>query len=298
MFCLLGVSRKQNVGLCWSHRRHNLDFMTTGQDWQAQVGRSWADMYVQTDRSFAGLTQHLLERISGQPGNSVLDVGCGAGELAIAVSRARPRGQVLGIDLSADLIAVAEERARHHANVRFAVCDAATWTDSTIKPDLLISRHGVMFFAEPIAAFRHLREAAAPAARMVFSCFRSARENRWASDLAEQLGLPAPADPFAPGPFAFADPQYVEPLLLQAGWRDIDFEPFDYAYIAGQGEAPVADAMRFLSRIGPAAAALRALDADAREGALQRLEQWLTAHRSGDLVVFGGAAWIVTAQAG
>ena len=81
--------------------------MTSGYDWEDIVGRSWADMYAQTDRSFAGLTQRLLERISPLPGEAVLDIGCGAGELTLAMTRARPRAEIIGLDVSAHLLAVA-----------------------------------------------------------------------------------------------------------------------------------------------------------------------------------------------
>lgn len=271
--------------------------MTTGMDWQAQVGRSWAQMYPQTDRAFAGLTQRLLERIFARAGDTVLDIGCGAGELSLAIARARPRARVVGLDVSADLIAVAQQRAANHINAEFALGDAAIWQREGFAPDLLVSRHGVMFFEDPLGAFAHLREISAPGASLVFSCFRSPRDNRWASVFTELLGLPPAADPRAPGPFAFADPQYVEPILASAGWQGIDFEPVDFAYVAGKGDDPVGDATAFFSRIGPAALALRAMEGDARDKALEQIGQLLEAHRSDDLVALGAAAWIVTARA-
>ena len=271
--------------------------MTTGMDWRAQVGTSWAAMYQQTDRAFAGLTQRLLERVSARAGAAVLDIGCGAGELSLAIARGRSRAEVIGLDVSADLIGVAQERAVNHTNAEFTLGDAATWQREGFAPDLLVSRHGVMFFEDPLSAFTHLRGISAPGASLVFSCFRNPRENHWASDIAELLGLPPAADPHAPGPFAFADPQYVEPVLAGAGWLEIDFEPVDFAYIAGMGSDPVSQASAFFARIGPAALALRELEGDARTAAQARITEWLEVHRSGDLVALGAAAWIVTARA-
>lgn len=271
--------------------------MTTIADWQAAVGRNWARSWQLTDRSFSGLTAQLLERIGREPGERVLDIGCGAGELALAVARARPRAQVVGLDVSGDLIDAARERAgADSGQVRFELGDASNWSDPQFTPDLLISRHGVMFFDDPLAAFAHLRAAATPDARLVFSCFRSPRENPWASGIAELLGLPA-GDPLAPGPFAFADPQHVEAILAKAGWGEIDLAPADFAYIAGRGADPVEDAIAFVSRIGPAALALRQLEGAARDAALARLRDWFAGHRSGDLVALSAAAWIVTAKA-
>jgi SAM-dependent methyltransferase len=272
--------------------------MTTGTDWQAQVGRNWADMYSYTDRSFAGLTRHLLERIEALPGASVLDVGCGAGELALAVAQARPQARVVGVDVSADLIEAARLRGAGQDNAEFVLADAATWVRADFAPDLLISRHGVMFFEDPPRAFAHLRTMAAPGANLVFSCFRTPGENVWASGMSGILGLPPPADPYAAGPFAFADPKHVEDILSAAGWAGIAFKAVDYPFLAGQGEDPVADARAMFARIGPAAAALRGLDDKARASAEARITPWLGANRQGDTVVLPAAAWIVTAQNG
>lgn len=272
--------------------------MTTGMDWRAQVGRNWAQSYHLTDRSFSGLTQRLLERISEREGHNVLDIGCGAGELSLAIARNRPYAQVLGVDVSPDLVEQAKQRGEMLGNVRFVEADAATWSEPGFAPDVLVSRHGVMFFDAPVAAFANLLEQSAPEAELIFSCFRSPQENPWASDLAKLLQSPPPADPKAPGPFAFADPQHVEDILSGAGWLGPGFEPVDFAYIAGVGEDPVEDALGLFRRIGPAAPALRALEGEALTLAEARIREWLGEHRSGDLVALPAAAWIVTAGHG
>jgi SAM-dependent methyltransferase len=267
--------------------------MTGMYDWQARVGSAWADEWRRTDRSFAGLTAQLLPAIAAQPGTRVLDLGCGAGELAMAVAAARPAARVTGVDISADLVAVA--KARGAGRCAFHHGDAATFVDPAGPADLLISRHGVMFFTDPPAVFRHLAQTAAPGARMVFSCFRSAGENPWAG-LFAPLFPPAPPEPpvaFPAGPFAFADPAHVEHCL--AGWTDLAFTPVDFRYVAGEGDDPVADAVGFFSRIGPAASRLAAYDGAGR-AALQTAMAGLLAHWLADgVVAFPGAAWIVTA---
>jgi SAM-dependent methyltransferase len=274
--------------------------MTTNMDWQGDVGRVWAEMYRQTDRSFAGLTQQLLDRITAIPGEAVLDIGCGAGELALAIARVRPRARVIGIDVSPALVEVATSRAAHHPNAGFAVADASRWRDPAFAPDLIVSRHGVMFFADPVAAFAHLREQAAPGARLVFSCFRSPRDNRWVPDMRMLFPDDPPApppQPGAPGPFAFADPDRVAPILQEAGWHDLGFEAVDFAYVAGTGTDPVADALAYFSRIGPAATAIRAHPEAERARALARLRAWIEENVSASLVAFPAAAWIVSATA-
>ena len=273
--------------------------MTTGMDWQGDVGRTWADQYRLTDRSFAGLTQILLDRIAALPGDVVLDVGCGAGELALAVARVRPRARVLGIDVSAALVAAANARAGHHANASFAIADAADWRDPAFVPDLVLSRHGVMFFADPVAAFANLRAACAPGVRLLFSCFRSPAENRWVPDLRQLFPddpPPAPPEPGAAGPFAFDDPERVARLLRAAGWYDLTFDPIDFAYVAGAGPDAVNEAATYFSRIGPAAAAMRDHPPEDRARAAIRLRGWIDEHAVDGLVAFPAAAWIVGAR--
>jgi SAM-dependent methyltransferase len=269
--------------------------MTRREEWQAQVGRSWAENYRLTDRAFSGLTQRLLERIAEREGHAVLDIGCGAGELALAVARARPGARVVGVDVSPELVAAAQQRGAGHANASFIHADAGAWRDPGFAPDVIVSRHGVMFFEDPVAAFANLHGQASEEAELVFSCFRNPAENPWASDLARLLELPSAPSSTAPGPFAFADPQHVEDTLAGGGWYGMAFEPVNFAYIAGMGEDPIEDAMELFRRIGPAAPALRALEGEALARAEGWIRDWLGEHRSGNLVALPAAAWIVTA---
>ncbi len=301
MLCLLRSSRKRivrrNSGLCRIGATLSLAAMTTGSEWRDAVGKTWADNYRLTDRAFAGLTERLLGRIGGCEGQAVLDIGCGAGELSLAIARGNASAQIIGVDVSPSLIAAAQQRGAKHPNVRFEEADAGSWSGNGFRPDKLISRHGVMFFDAPRAAFTNLREIAKPGAELVFSCFRSPRLNPWASELASLLAVPGNTDPTAPGPFAFADPDHVRAILGEAGWQDIDLAEVDFAYVAGVGENPVEDALNLFSRIGPAAPALRALEGIAQERALGWMRDWLEQHRSGNLVALGAAAWIVTGRA-
>jgi SAM-dependent methyltransferase len=270
--------------------------MTTGQEWREQVGRSWAENYRLTDRAFAGLTERLLGRIGGGVGQQALDIGCGAGELSLAIARSNPATQVIGVDVSPQLVEAAQRRGAALDNVNFVLADAGTWKPEAFAPQLLASRHGVMFFDVPVMAFANLRAIAADQARMVFSCFREARLNPWASELASILKVPAPGSNTAPGPFAFADTDYVNGILDNAGWREVEFEPVDFAYVAGMGDDPIEDALELFKRIGPAAPVLRAMGGDARDQAEDWIREWLQEHRSGNLVAFPAAAWIVTAS--
>ena len=271
--------------------------MTQANEWKGPVGRSWASEWERTDRSFAAMTPHLLRSIAALPGRAIVDIGCGAGEVSPAVADARPLARVLGIDISADLVATATIRSQGRVNCVFALADATTWEPDRGAPDLYVSRHGVMFFADPVGAFTHLAEVAADGASLCFSCFRSPRENVWASAMGELIGGGglAPGDPHAPGPFAFADRDYVSGLLQAAGWRDVGFDPADYRYLAGSGTDPAADALGFFMRIGPAARALRELPEAERRPVIARIERFLVEQSAHGEVAFPAAAWIVTA---
>lgn len=267
--------------------------MTSASDWQGTVGRSWASEWRRTDVSFSDLTPKLLAAIAREPGATVVDIGCGAGELSIAVAAARPQARVTGVDISGDLVETARSRAVQ-ANLAFELADASQWQPAS-RPDLYISRHGVMFFSDPQAAFAHLAAQAAPGARMVFSCFRKAAENDWAAAVAALLpkGDSPQASPTAPGPFAFALPEHV--LRCMAGWQAVEFKPVDFRYIAGTGPDAVAEAMALFRRIGPAAAALRTLPDAERAEIERRLADLVEAHHRDGQVAFNAAAWLVSA---
>jgi len=157
----------------------------------------------------------------------------------------------------------------------------------------------VMFFDDPVAAFRHIGSVASPAARLVFSCFGPFADNAWASEMAATIA-PAEAatftDPHAPGPFAFADPQRVRAILEGAGWTDVACDAERFSYIAGAGDDPVSEALAFFRRIGPAAPRLRALPEAERAGAESSLRALLERHLIGNRVCFDAMAWIVSAR--
>lgn len=276
--------------------------MTSDRDWTGRVGDIWATEWRRTDRSFEGLAPVLNAAIlaaAGPQTRTIVDIGCGAGATSLASAQALLDGQVIGIDLFPKLIAVANHRAGHLTNVAFHCADVASAVVMHAPVDLYVSRHGVMFFADPVAAFAQLAEAAAPGAALVFSCFAERAANRWAVETvagADDASGPTGAMT-APGPFAFADPAYVVEILKQAGWRATTPQRVEFAYRAGGGADPVADAVDYLSRIGPAASRIRDTHGAEREQALARLTSACVYRLAGDAVEFPAAAWIWTAHA-
>jgi SAM-dependent methyltransferase len=272
--------------------------MTDASEWQGRVGANWAAEWRRTDRSFAPLTERLLQRSREFAFDAVLDIGCGAGELSLALARGRPRSRVIGVDISPALVGTARDRGGNLGNVSFDVGDAAVWQpEPGFAPDLLVSRHGVMFFEDPVAAFAHLAKIAAPGAGLMFSCFRAPAENPFFTEVGRLLPEPdSPTDPRAPGPFAFAERSYVEDLLARAGWGSLDFEPFDLAMVVGTGADPVEDALAYFSSIGPAARAASEMVPEARQRLLQGIRAVAARHLHDGLVALRAATWIVTAH--
>ncbi len=276
--------------------------MTSDRDWTGRVGDIWATEWRRTDRSFEGLAPVLNAAIlaaAGPQTRTIVDIGCGAGATSLASAEALPDGQVIGIDLSPKLIAVANHRTGHLTNVAFRCADVASAVGMHAPIDLYVSRHGVMFFADPVAAFARLAAAAAPGAALVFSCFAERAANRWAVETiagADDASGPT-GGANAPGPFAFAQTDYVAALLAQAGWRATTPQRVEFGYRAGGGSDPVADAVDYLSRIGPAASRIRDTHGAEREQALARLTSACVDRLAGEAVQYPAAAWIWTAHA-
>ena len=275
--------------------------MTSAEEWSGRVGESWAAEWRRTDRSFTNFTPHLDAAIrdAAPTRGKALDIGCGAGGTSLALAEAWPDLGIVGVDLSSDLLAVAKERAQGRSGLRFVPGDALRVAAEEAPIDFFYSRHGVMFFADPVAAFAAFRAAASPAAPLVFSCFRAVIHNSWASEVPGAILGTVPPEPQAgaPGPFAFADPERVALILERAGWRDVVHRAVDFAYRAGAGEDSVADAVAFFSRIGPAAPLLRAAPEDERARMRERLAAVAERHCVGDVVEFSASAWIWSARA-
>ncbi|AKH41226.1 SAM-dependent methyltransferase [Altererythrobacter atlanticus] len=274
--------------------------MTDKFDWAGQAGDSWAAEWRRTDRSFGMLTERLLRRSREHDFNKVLDIGCGAGEISLAIARSRNHAKVVGVDISPRLIETARERGINHPNASFELADASQWMpEEGFAPDFLVSRHGVMFFEDPVAAFAHLSSIAAPGAALLFSCFRDLSANSFFTEIGKLLPRQEKAgDPKAPGPFAFADRQHVENILLQGGWHDISFESFDFGMIAGAGSDPIEDAVGYYTTIGPAARMMPMLADEERESFLDDLRGLLEQHCHDGIVLLRAAAWIVSARNG
>ncbi|QNM83052.1 methyltransferase domain-containing protein [Sphingomonas sabuli] len=275
--------------------------MTQSPDWAGQGGDAWAEHWHSTDQALAKVGDALDRAVAkAAPIGPIraLDVGCGPGTTSLALAAERPNAEILGCDLSASLIAIANQRSEDVPNLRFVQEDASKAARDHGPFDLIFSRHGVMFFDEPKAAFATLRRSARDTASLVFSCFREWSANPWAAELsAAALGTKAEAPEKGPGAFAFADPDYVEKLLKQSGWAGAEPARLDFDYVAGSGPQAADEAMRFLLDIGPAARVLNAPGGERDPEAVARVRAVVEKHGKGDSVVFPASAWIWTATA-
>ena len=270
--------------------------------WNDRAAVTWTTLQEHLDGMFAPLTARAIDAAAPSPGNRVLDVGCGCGATVLALAgRVGPNGQVLGVDVSGPMAARARERiaAAGMGNANVVVSDASTHRFDPESVDLLFSRFGVMFFADPTAAFANLRRAIRPGGRLLFAAWRPMAENPWfvvPFKAAEHLLPPQPpAEPNAPGPFALADPDRVKRILSAAGWTDISLARQDVPVrLSGPGQ--IAEAAEFATRVGGLARALVEASPEVKQQAIDAIAKALPGHDSPDGVCLTGSVWFVSAK--
>jgi SAM-dependent methyltransferase len=266
--------------------------------WNKQAGPKWVAEGAQMDTLLAPLGLAALERAAPRAGERVIDVGCGLGQTSLQLAaRVGPTGAVLGIDISTPMLERARERARaeNAAHARFENADAQTHAFAPASFDLVFSRFGVMFFADPVAAFANLARALRPGGRVTFVCWQALAQNPWMRDplaaLAKHVTLPPPAAPDAPGPFAFADAARVRGILERAGFANVGFEARTGELSLGK---TVDEALHFATEIGPAGAVLREAPESARAAAVGAIRELLAARATPNGVAMPYAIWIAT----
>ena len=269
--------------------------------WNGPSGQRWADRQEAQDILLRPVLDAVIDRAGLKAGECVLDVGCGSGATAIAFAqKVGPSGHVLGIDVSEPMLTRARASAPKELPIDFVLADATDYPFDPASFDLLASRFGVMFFADPALSFANMRKALRPSGRLAFACWREPRENPFfmaplqaAYKHVPKLPQLGPEDP---GPFAFASEERVRRILTQAGFSGISLEACPLSLDAAIGRGLDA-AVQGSLEIGPVSRALEGQPAEARMAAAQSIRDALKPFVKGDSVLLPASMWIVTAKA-
>jgi ubiquinone/menaquinone biosynthesis C-methylase UbiE len=268
--------------------------------WNGPGGQRWADRQQTQDVVLAPVSDALIERAGPNAGERIADVGCGCGATTIALAhKVGPTGHVSGIDISAPMLARARQIAPADLPVDFVLADATVYPFDPLSLDLLVSRFGVMFFAEPALSFTNMRRALRPSGRLAFACWRDPRENPFfmaplqaAYKHVPKLPQLGPEDP---GPFSFASEARVRRILSEAGFSKIAMERCDLSLDTAVGRGLDA-AVEAALEIGPTARALAEQPPELVAAATDSIREALKPFVRGQAVSLPAAIWIVTAR--
>ena len=265
--------------------------------WNTDAGTRWVMMQEALDQELRPLGLRAIDALAPLPGEQVVDIGCGCGDTSIELARrVGPSGSVVGVDLSAPMLEAARRRAEAAdlSHARFVQADAQTYPLEIA--DGVFSRFGVMFFADPVAAFVNIRRGLRPGGRLAFVCWRPMANNPWMSIPLDAIihllpAPPPPPDPLAPGPFAFADRTRVETILAEAGFDDVVITPHDERI----GWSDLEVATRTAMGHSPVAAVQRA-HPHLQVQIVDAVRATLASHADAQGVFLPSATWIVVAQ--
>ena len=267
------------------------------EQWNGDSGSRWVADADRRDAVLSPVADALLTAACIEPGESVLDVGCGCGATSIAAARrAGADGTVHGIDLSEPMLAVARRRADDAGltAVRFTAADAQTHPLGGSGHDAAISRFGTMFFDDPVAAFTNIRLGVRRGGRIVIATWQPLDRNDWLTVPGAALlryGTLPDKPPDGPGMFAQADPDHVRSTLTLAGWAGVDSRGVTATLRLG---ALPADATDYLAHSGVGRAVLDTVAAADRPLALADVMDALAPHTTDDGVHLDAAIWITT----
>ena len=269
--------------------------------WNTVAGPRWVGLGGFVERRVQKVNDLLLARSGVAAGERVLEVGCGTGAATAPFAEAvGERGRVVGVDISEPMLAGARKRIAESGlhNVIVLQADAQTHRFEASSFDLITSRFGVMFFADPIAAFSNLLPALRPGGRLCFACWASLEDNRhWLIPYEvalRHLGPPAPKDPRAPGPMAFSDPDYVRSILATAGFEAIEIRRETPDIISSSPEEEAEHALI----MGPSGRLIE--EKKPQESVRQLIKQQMTeafaAYAKGKEMVLPSTIFLVTAR--
>ncbi len=269
--------------------------------WNAEEARHWVDEQVAYDRMLAPFATRLMDAAAIGPEDRVLDIGCGTGLTTCTAAQAAKQGHALGLDISRAMVEAARARASRDEvdNATFEVGDAQTRRFEPGSVDVAMSRFGVMFFDDPVAAFANIRSSMRDAGRLVFVCWQPLIANEWMAvpglAAAQHVALPPPAPPGAPGPFSFGDGEHVRDVLERAGYRNVVVDPVIESILLGGGGS-LDETAAFLRSTGMARTLFADSPPEAVERAIAAIEAALEPYSTPEGVRLGAAGWLVHAH--
>jgi SAM-dependent methyltransferase len=269
--------------------------------WNGPGGQHWTDRQQVQDVLLAPVSDILIDRARAKAGERIIDVGCGCGATTIALAqKVGTSGHVFGVDISAPMLARARQVAPAGLPVDFVLADATVYPFDPASFDVLVSRFGVMFFAQPALSFANMRKALRPSGRLAFACWREPRDNPWLMTPLQAAYKHVPKlpqlGPEDPGPFSFAAEQRVHRILGEAGFSRVAMEPCNLTLDVAVGRGLDA-AVESALEIGPASRALEGQPSDLRVAATKSIREALAPFAKGNTVPLAASIWIVTASA-
>lgn len=267
--------------------------------WNGGAGNAWVEAQSVLDDMLAPFERLLVEHGLPEGTSSVLDVGCGAGATSLSAARRLGRvGTCVGVDISAALLELAKTRATRErlGNVSFVCADAQTHAFEPNRFDAVISRFGLMFFDDPVAAFSNIRRASRSEALLTFVAWRSPADNPFMTTAARAAtpflpSLPKP-DPSAPGQFALSDPDRVRRILDAGGWRSVEVRPVDLPSSVGEQYL-----LAYVTKMGPVGLALKEVDESTRARTVAAVHAAFQPFLRDGAARFTSACWLVSARA-
>ncbi|MFG2142186.1 class I SAM-dependent methyltransferase [Streptomyces sp. NPDC048650] len=269
------------------------------QAWNGPEGAHWARHQDRWNAVNEGFDEPLLDAAGIAGDHRVLDLGCGTGQTTRLAALRAPRGRTLGLDLSGPMLAEARSRAEREGvtNASFTQGDAQAYPFEAGAFDAAISRYGVMFFTDPVAAFANVGRSLRPGGRLAFVCPADATLNGWVTAVASLRDFLPVGDygrPGLPGMFSLAAPARIRAVLTAAGFTGITVNQAQSYGAWGRGAA---DAAEFLLGTGPGRHLMDQVEATARARARRALTDHLHAHETADGTVrLRSTSWLVTAD--
>ena len=270
--------------------------------WQ-ELAPSWLAAEQHSSKVAARFGQRAIDRLDPGPGQRVLDIGCGSGPTTIDLARrVGPDGQAVGVDIAPALVTAARRRAESTdvANAQFTVADVQTDDLGATPFDGAFSQFGVMFFADPEAAFARIHSLLRPGSAFAFACWQNLFANEWmfipgAAAISVTGTMPPMPGPGEPGPFSLSEPGRIDELLAGAGFHDIEVE--SVAEIVVLPASDVESLVALSQRVGPAREALRTADDDTGRQIIAAIREALEAKVGDGELQLTAAAFVARACA-